>query len=132
MAPQDKVFYQQLGQRIARLRKAQNLTQQQLAELIGVAQQTLAHYETGRLRIAVAALPPLAEALGVNVEELLDDQPTNDKRKRGPASKLQRQIELIGQLPRAKQKFVMEMLDTVMSYSQIWWMSGLNQAASFC
>jgi len=113
MTPQDKRFYQQLGQRIARLRKAQNLTQQQLADLIGVAQQTLAHYEIGRLRIAVAALPPLAEALGVNVEELLDDQPASDKRKRGPTSKLQQQIEQVSQLPRAKQKFVMEMLDTV-------------------
>ncbi len=113
MTPKDKLFYQQLGQRIAQVRKAQNLTQQQLADLLGVAQQTLAHYETGRLRIAVAALPPLAEALGVSVEELLDDQPANEKRKRGPVSKLQRQIEQVSQLPRAKQKFVMDMLDTV-------------------
>jgi len=113
MTPKDKLFYQQLGQRIARFRKAQNLTQQQLGDLLGIAQQTLAHYETGRLRIAVAALPPLAEALGISVEELLEDQPANDKRKRGPASKLQRQIEQVSQLPRAKQKFVMDMLDTV-------------------
>ena len=113
MTPKDKLFYQQLGKRIAQFRKAQNLTQQQLAELLGVAQQTLAHYEMGRLRIAVAALPPLAEALEVSVEELLEDQPANDKRKRGPVSKLQRQIEQVSQLPRAKQKFVMDMLDTV-------------------
>tara|TARA_Y100001956_G_C4004353_1_gene134914 strand:+ start:304 stop:450 length:147 start_codon:yes stop_codon:yes gene_type:complete len=33
--------------------------------------------------------------------------------KRGPASKLQQQIEQVRQLPRAKQQFVMEMLDTV-------------------
>lgn len=91
MAPKDKLFYQQLGQRIAQFRKAQNLTQQQLADLLGVAQQTLAHYEMGRLRIAVAALPPLAEALVVSVEELLEDQPAHDKRKRGAVSKLQRQ-----------------------------------------
>jgi len=47
------------------------------------------------------------------VEELLEDQPANDKRKRGLVSKLQRQIEQVSQLPRAKMKFVMDMLDTV-------------------
>lgn len=113
MTPKDRLFYQQLGQRIAQFRKAQNLTQQQLADLLGVAQQTLAHYETGRLRIAVAALLPLAETLEVSVEDLLEDQPANDKCKRRPVSKLQRQIEQVSQLPRAKQRFVMDMLATL-------------------
>ncbi len=39
------------------------------------------------------------------------DEPKRSKR--GPASKLQQQIEQIQQLPRAKQRFVTEMLDTV-------------------
>ena len=34
-------------------------------------------------------------------------------KKRGPAPKLLKQVEQISQLPKAKQKFVMEMLDTV-------------------
>jgi hypothetical protein len=33
--------------------------------------------------------------------------------KRGPASILQRQIEQIGQMPRAKQKFIAEMLEAL-------------------
>ncbi|WP_199775610.1 hypothetical protein [Microbulbifer pacificus] len=33
--------------------------------------------------------------------------------KRGPAPKLQRQIEQVALLPKAKQKFVSEMLETV-------------------
>ncbi len=115
MTPKDKRFYQHLGQRIAQLRKVQNLTQQQLADKLGVAQQTLAHYETGRLRIAVAALAPLVEVLGISVEDLLDEHPGQTKRKRGPVSKLQQQIDQVGQLPRAKQKFVIEMLDTVIA-----------------
>lgn len=35
--------------------------------------------------------------------------------KRGPAPKLQQQIERIQRLPRAKQRFVMEMIDTVLA-----------------
>jgi len=113
MAPDDKLFYQKLGQRIAQFRKAQDLTQQQLAEVLGISQQTMAHYEVGRLRIAVALLPPLTKALGITIEELLEERPTAAKGKRGPTSVLVRQIEQISQLPRAKQKFVMEMLEAV-------------------
>ena len=109
----DRGFYRALGQRLAEARKASGLTQTQLAEQLGVAQQTLAHYEMGRLRVAVALLPPLAKALGVTVEDLMGEQPSPAKR--GPAPKLQQQIERIQQLPRSKQRFVIEMLDTVLA-----------------
>ena len=114
MTPKDKLFYLELGKRIAKFRKAQNLTQQQLAETLGISQQTMAHYEGGRLRVAVVMLPALAKAVGVTVEELLQEETGANKSKRGPASKLQQQVEQISQLPRAKQKFVSEMLDTVL------------------
>jgi hypothetical protein len=37
------------------------------------------------------------------------------KGKRGPASQLQRSLERISELPRPKQKFVIEMLGTVLA-----------------
>lgn len=109
----DRGFYRALGQRVAAARKASGITQVQLAETLGIAQQTLAHYELGRLRVAVALLPPLAKALGVTVEELMGEE--TPAARRGPAPKLQQQIERIQQLPRAKQRFVIEMLDTVLA-----------------
>ena len=115
MASKDKLFYQQMGQRIAQFRKAQDLTQQQLAKILDISQQTMAHYEVGRLRVAVAMLPVLANALSVSVEELLEEQTTGTATKRGPISKLQKQIEQVSLLPRTKQKFVMDMLDTVIN-----------------
>jgi transcriptional regulator with XRE-family HTH domain len=114
MAPKDKQLYQQLGRRVAERRKAMGLTQTQLAEQLGLSQQTLAHYEVGRLRIAVSTLVKLAVRLQCSVNDLLEgDQAAKGKNKRGPASKLQQQIEQVRHLPRAKQKFVIEMLDTV-------------------
>ncbi len=115
MASKDKLFYQQMGQRIAQFRKTQDLTQQQLAKILDISQQTLAHYEVGRLRVAVAMLPLLANALSVSVEELIEEQATGTPAKRGPIPKLQKQIEQVSLLPRTKQKFVMDMLDTVLS-----------------
>ena len=86
----------------------------QLAKTLGIAQQTLAHYEGGTLRIAVALLKTLAKTLNVSVEELIDESVTTVKNKRGPTSKLQQQIERVRQLPRAKQQFVAEMLEAVL------------------
>lgn len=113
MTPDDKRFYKELGQRIAHLRKAHDLTQQQLAELLGISQQTLAHYEVGRLRVAVAMLPALATTLATTVESLIGD--ASKPAKRGPAPKLQQQLDQISQLPKSQQRFVIQMLDTVLA-----------------
>ena len=110
----DEQFFKTLGARVAHARKEQNLTQQQLAEQLGIAQQTLAHYEVGRLRIPASMLPTLAQLLSLNVEALLG-QPVKAAAKRGPASRLAQQVERIGQLPKTKQRFVIEMLDTVLA-----------------
>jgi transcriptional regulator with XRE-family HTH domain len=109
----DRSFYLALGQRIAEARRAQSLTQAQLAEQLEVAQQTLAHYESGRLRVAAAMLPPLGRALGLSIEELIGEQAPPAKR--GPAPKLQQQMERIQRLPRARQRFIMAMIDTVLA-----------------
>jgi transcriptional regulator with XRE-family HTH domain len=113
MAAKEKIFYVQLGRRIAELRKAADITQVQLAEILGIAQQTMAHYEGGVSRIAVALLPPLARALNTTVEDLIGED-SGRSGKRGPASKLQQQLDQVSQLPRAQQKFVSAMLDTVL------------------
>ncbi|WP_054114283.1 helix-turn-helix domain-containing protein [Marinagarivorans algicola] len=112
MTPQDKTFYQQLGKRIAEQRKARGLTQTELAEILGISQQTMAHYEGGRLRVALSMMPSLSQALDVMMSDLMEEQITTPS-KRGPQSKLQLQIEQVHSLPRAKQKFVSEMLETV-------------------
>lgn len=108
----DKAYYRQLGQRIAERRKTLGMTQTQLAEQLGIAQQTMAHYEGGTLRIAIALLPQLSTLLGMSLEELVGTQPRPGKR--GPAPKLQQQLERITTLPKAQQRFVMQMLDTVL------------------
>jgi transcriptional regulator with XRE-family HTH domain len=115
MTPSDKSYYKALGQRIAQFRKEKGLTQVQLAEQLGIAQQTMAHYESGGLRIAVALLKPLTLALDLSIEELIDEPKTATKGKRGPSSKLQQQIEQISSMPRAKQKFISEMLEALIA-----------------
>lgn len=109
----ERAFFEQLGARIAELRKAQGITQVQLAELLGVSQQTINAYEVGRRRMAISALPKLARMLGVAMEDLIGQEQRPSKR--GPVPKLQQQIDRITQLPRTQQKFVMQMIDTVLA-----------------
>jgi transcriptional regulator with XRE-family HTH domain len=114
----DEVFFKEMGLRIAQARKERNITQVQLCAKLGIAQQTLAHYEGGRLRLPSSLLAPLAHELQVSVESLLGQVPAPKAKaasKRGPPSQLQQQVNLIAKLPRAKQRFVMEMLDTVLA-----------------
>jgi len=113
MTIDEKIFFQALGLRIAGLRKDLDLTQQQLADLLGVSQQMVASYEVGRRRVPISLLPTLARVLATSMEGLIGE---TDKRngKRGPASKLQQQLDQVSQLPRAQQKFVSAMLDTVL------------------
>jgi len=108
----DTDFFKQLGQQITRLRKEHGLTQAQLAEMLGAHQQVIASYEVGRRRVPVSFLPSLAKALGVSVEGLLGLQ--NGAAKRGPTPKLQQQVEQISRLPRSRQRFVSDLLKTVL------------------
>jgi transcriptional regulator with XRE-family HTH domain len=110
----ERAFFQRLGARVSELRKAQNITQVEMAYTLGVSQQTINSYEVGRRRIPVSALTTLARSLGVSLEELLGDD-AGAVKKRGPAPKLRQQIERIQQLPRTQQRFVMQMLDTVIA-----------------
>jgi len=111
----DKSFYVALGQRLAAARKARDLTQQQLADELGIAQQTLAHYEAGRLRVAVATLPPLARALGVSIEDLIGEETHRPvASRRGPPSRVQLQLERIQALPRARQRFLADLIETAL------------------
>ena len=105
-------FFVRLGKRMAGLRKQQGYTQVQLAAMLDVKQYVIASYETGRRRPSAALLPDIARALGISVEELLGMNGSG--RKPGPTPKLQQQIKQLQRLPKTKQKFVSEFLDTVL------------------
>lgn len=115
MNAKDEDFFKTLGARIAQARKDHGLTQQQLADHLGIPQQTLAHYEVARARVPASMLPTLAKLLTLSLDELIGSPLLKRSSKRGPASRLQQQIEAVEQLPKTKQQFVSQMLDTVLA-----------------
>ena len=113
MAENEEQFFKALGARVAELRKDQGLSQQALADQLGIPQQTYANYEVARARIPASMLPELGRIFGVGVDELLGLR--NGTGKRGPTPKFQKQLERIAQLPRAQQRLVIQMLDGVLN-----------------
>ena len=116
MTSQDAHFFKALGARIAELRREQGLSQQAVADELGIAQQTYAHYEVGRARLPASLLPQLSRLFGVATDELLGLRSGSGKR--GPAPKYQKQLERISQLPRARQRVVIDMLDGVLAQNR--------------
>ena len=60
-----------LGKRIAQYRKEQSLTQENLAERLGISSQAVSKWENDLSCPDISILPQLAEALGVTTDELL-------------------------------------------------------------
>ena len=119
MTPDERTFFTGLGQRIATARKDADLTQQQLAERLGIPQPQLASYEVGRRRVPVSMLPGLARILKAPIDSLVDEEASSlaasSRTRRGPPSRLEQQLERISRLPKTQQKFVAQMLDTVLA-----------------
>ena len=116
ISKQERAFFAELGERIATFRREQSITQAQLADALGVSQQTVQAYEVGRRRIPVSALPALARTLQRPIEELLGE-PQSASRRRGPPPRLQRHMEQISRLPKPRQRMVMEVLEAVLAQS---------------
>nr|WP_317406878.1 helix-turn-helix transcriptional regulator [Fournierella massiliensis] len=63
---------QSFSERLKRYRKERNLTQQQLADALGVSNKSVSRWESGGGYPDVPLLVPLARALGVTADDLLD------------------------------------------------------------
>lgn len=68
------VDYSQIGQRIRRLRKALDLSQEDLAHKVGISATHMSHIETGSTKLSLPVLVAIAETLDVQTDELLKDR----------------------------------------------------------
>lgn len=67
--------YYEIGQRIRRYRKACGLSQEALAEKVGISATHMSHIETGNTKLSLPVLVNIAEALSVQTDALLYDTP---------------------------------------------------------
>ena len=69
----------QIGLKIQALRKTKKLTQEQLAEAVGVSWRTISNLETGKVIPSLQVICDVARCFDVSIDELLDTQITKNK-----------------------------------------------------
>ncbi|MBR7132676.1 MAG: helix-turn-helix transcriptional regulator [Clostridia bacterium] len=67
--------YYKIGQKIRKYRKAMNMSQEKLSELVGISVTHMSHIETGNTRLSLPVLVDLAKVLEVRMDDLLFDFP---------------------------------------------------------
>ena len=67
-----------IGKFIAQKRKEKNLTQEQLAEILGVSHKTISKWECGKCMPDYSIVKPLCQELGITVSELMDGEVKTD------------------------------------------------------
>jgi len=110
--------------RLLTLRRQQGLTQQQMAERVGLHVNQIRRYEAGDAQPSLEALKKIALALNVSIDSLVFDDA-----ERGPSNELALQFEAVSQLPSAEQKVVKEVLDgLIIKYQARRWDTGRPDA----
>lgn len=69
--PEGAALYATIGDNIRSARSAQNLTQAQLAEMVGLTRTSITNIETGQQRLPIDRLYDIADALGMQATALL-------------------------------------------------------------
>jgi len=104
----------EIGKRLVELRTKAGMSQAQLAKAVGVPQRTIANYETIANYVPSSVLPALADALGVTIEEIVG-LPAPKGGRRGPKSRLEKQIEELNRLPKSEQELAAQLLDRLLA-----------------
>lgn len=63
--------YYKIGQKIRKYRKANGLSQEQLAGRIGISVTHMSHIETGNTKLSLPVFVDIAKALEVQTDDLL-------------------------------------------------------------
>ena len=68
-----------IGKFISKKRKEKNLTQEQLAEKLGVSNKTISKWETGKCMPDYGIVKGLCEELDITIAELMDGEESEEK-----------------------------------------------------
>jgi transcriptional regulator with XRE-family HTH domain len=107
------------AQRLKQLRRSKNLSQTELAKLVGLHYNHLGRYERGSSQPSAEALGKLAEALGVSTDYLLEGS-TEDAAKADFCDReLLRQFQQVEKLPEEDKAVVKKLLDAFLTKKQL-------------
>ena len=107
-------FAMEFPERLATLRKERGMTQQALADQVGLAVLQIRRYEGGTSQPTLDVIRRLAIALGSSADSLVFDD-----HERGPSETLRYQFEAISRMPEQDQAAIRVLLDAVIVKNQV-------------
>lgn len=106
------------GSRVREIRRAKNITQQQLAQEVGVSVSFIGHIERGFRNISIDKLPLLCKALDVSPDDLLKDHSSSHLPNRTQSELLMNDPDFVMNVLELAQKIV-QRWDTLRSENAI-------------
>jgi transcriptional regulator with XRE-family HTH domain len=102
-----------LGKKIYQAREQAGLSQEQLAQRIGVTQRVIAYWEREAVSLRAEQIDALANALNLTTDALLGrKQPTP---KTGPAGKVRQVFERVSSLPWHQQRQIVTIVEDLLT-----------------
>ena len=102
----------ELGQRIAQARERRGISQYELADRMGVSQQSVAAWERKVSSIRSDTLTKLATLLEISADELLGLKPPRNS---GPSGRVRHVFEEASQLPRRQQQRIVGVVEDMIA-----------------
>ncbi len=116
----------QLAARLIQLRKQKKLSQQALADAVGLHVTQIKRYEAGATQPSLEALKKIAITLGVSTDFLLFDET-----ERGPDEELRLQFDAITRLDDEEKHIIREVIDSmILKYQARQWTNAVPKPAS--
>lgn len=72
--------YYKIGQQIRNIRKVRQLSQEELAEQVGISTTHMSHIETGNTKLSLPVLVKLASVLEVSTDDILCGTPERTRK----------------------------------------------------
>lgn len=128
------------SEKLSALRTTRGLTQQQMAQMIGVGIAQIRRYEKGSSSPTLEVIKNIAKTLGVSADELLFDESDNVASSRILDKKLLTQFEMVSQLSPHDKDAIMTVIDSMIiknrleevmpSHSDTVWTSQMRKVVS--
>ena len=100
------------GARLFEMRQRKGFSQKQMADALGITQQSYALWERRPVALKPEQITQLVGILGCNVEDILGI-PKRLLQRGGPVGKVRQMFEQVSKLPRARQRKILEVVEAL-------------------
>ena len=104
-----KAICMSFDKNLLRLRKSRNLTQDQMADLVGLHSASIKTYESGKTQPSLEALKKIVVACSVTADEMLFDE-----FERGPDDDLKLAFEAVSNMANEDKQTVLSLIEAMM------------------